>query len=531
MDRLRPPPTNLLARVLVLCGALALVLRWRQGGETGDVPAVLLGAVRLDAIGLGALRLLLGPVVSSFLLVSLALATGLSFALALAMLVSRLGARAGRFAGWLGVALTHVPPMAWALGAIVWLIRFRGLPVETLYPFPASWENDSPEWRMGRILWSWLVPAWVLATPVFGVALFSLTHRLGAMVSDPALGKLRSRGLTPSQILYRHFVPRLRVHLARLGRPCAAALLVADIPVEELLGFDGWGRMVASRLQSPAVDVGELAVLFWTGAWILAGVLGWLFLLDRRGLPQEAEELSDSSQRRSRRSVRCGWLLVLLLLVPPRWLGAADMVFQEAHHAAWLEIPRALAVALAALALMLGASWLISPARSRLFQRGWAAAFAIVPLPLVLLLWERQEDRNWMLVVLAAAVPGMTAFREAFRDADSAGFIEVARTLGQKPWRIWRLHVLPNAAPGLLQISLRQAGAVLLLLALLDFYSASAAPGWGRMMRLGAERALDDPLPALAPAAWLALWSLSFRLLSRGFHAGPPETPTPPLHR
>ena len=91
----------------------------------------LAGVQPLDPDGASMLRVLLGKVTASFILISCSLATGLSFALALAMGASWLGGRVARFTGWIGRMLAGVPPMGWALGAIVWLIQMRGLPVET----------------------------------------------------------------------------------------------------------------------------------------------------------------------------------------------------------------------------------------------------------------------------------------------------------------------------------------------------------------------------------------------------------------
>ena len=299
MTRLRPPPSKLPPRVLALCLVIALAILWHDGGTIGESWSLALTLLPLEPGGAGALRVLLGRMVASFFLVSFALVAGLSFALALALLVSRLGGRAARFAGWLGRLLTCVPPMAWALGAMVWLIHVRGLPVETLFPYQPPPESDTDSLRLGRVLWSWIVPVLVLAIPVLGTALFSLTHKLSSLLRDPAVDRLKARGLRRTQILYRHLVPLLRVHLARLARPAAALLLAFDIPVEELLGFDGWGRFAAGQLSSPASSGRALAAVFWTGGLILAGILGWLSLLDRQGLPQEAEQDSDPAQHRS----------------------------------------------------------------------------------------------------------------------------------------------------------------------------------------------------------------------------------------
>lgn len=534
MTRLRPPPSRLPPRVLVLCLAIALATLWRSGGTGGESLQLALVLLPLEPGGAGALRVLLGKMAASFLLISLALVAGMSFALALALLASRLGGRVSRFAGWLGRTLTCVPPMGWALGVMVWLIKVRGLPVETLFPYQPPPGSDTASLRAGRELWSWIVPVLVLAVPVLGTALFSLTHKLSSLLRDPAVDRLKARGLLRAQILYRHLVPLLRVHLARLARPMAALLLAFDIPVEQLLGFDGWGRFAAGLLSSPASSGRALAAVFWTGGLMLAGILGWLSLLDRQGLPPEAEQDSDPAQDRSRRSAVCGAGLALLLMLPVRWFVPETILrggLEDAHLAWTSEVARALGVSLAALGLVVGSSFLMSLLRPRNFGRGWAAALAVSPLLVALLFSEEELGRRWWAIALAVAVPGIAAFGEVFRDADDSDFIEASRALGQRRPGVWLRHLLPGVLQSLPGLALRNAGAALMIFGVLDFYGASSAGTWGGLMRLHADRVLDDPLPALAPALLLTLWGLSFRLLSRASRPGPPPDRATPFDR
>lgn len=531
MTRLRPPPSKLPPRVLAACLLIALAMLWRGGGTVEESWLLAFTLLPLEPGGAGALRVLLGRMVASFFLISFALVVGLSFGLALAMLVSRLGGRAARFAGWLGRMLTSVPPMGWALGAMVWLIQVCRLPVEGRFPYAPPPGSDTAALRLGRDLWSWIVPMQVLAIPVLGTALFSLTHKLSALLREPVVDRLRARGLPQSHILYRHLVPLLRVHLARLARPATALLLAFDIPVEELLGFEGWGRFAAEKLLSPAASGRALAAVFWSGGLLLAGILGWLSLLDRQGLPQEAEQESDPAQHRSLRAARCGAGLMLVLMLPVSWfLPKAIQSGIEGAHAVWIqEILRSLGVSLAAIALVLASSFLMSLLRSRIFGHGWAAALAVSPLLAALLFWEKECGRHWWAIVLVAAIPGLATFREVFRDADGSDFIEASRCLGQNRAGVWWHHVLPGVLPALPGLALRHAGGVMMLLCVLNFYSPGAAATWGGQMRLHADRVLDDPIPALAPALLLTLWGLSFRLLSRASGNGaPPSRTTPP---
>lgn len=530
MDRFRPPPPSLPVRAWFFCVVLAVVLLMRGGASSDEVLHFLVGLNPLGPAGQSAVHVLLKRALMSFGLISFALAIGLSFALAAAMLVSRLGGRFSRFMGWLGSVISTVPPMAWALGAIYFLIRMRHLTVETLLPLSASTGDDSGMMQLARALWSWLVPALVLAIPVFGTALFSLTHRLSSLLGNPKLMELKARGLGHSQIVFRHLVPLLRVHLVRLARPCAAMLLAYDVPVEELLGFEGWGQFVASKLAEPGANTAALASALWFGGWMLAGCLGWLGWLDNKGLPPLAEETQESAHGPSWTSVVCGVGLAIALITLPSWTQSYDLwpIFAEAHAAWFLEIKRAVAISLGALLLVLlcGPAMCLMRSWKWILNRGMAATMGVIPLLLILVLYEHGMARNWIAITMAAALPGIAAYRDAFRDEEQSTLADAAHVLGRRGFALWWHHLLPGALPVLLSGAVRNIANVLLMLAVLDYFNATTMTmSWGALMRSHADVILDFPELALMPAVMLALWGVSFRLLSSGFSTeSPPPT-------
>ncbi len=532
MDQFRPPPPSLPMRAWFFCFVLAVVLLLRGGASSDDVLRFFVGLNPLGPDGQSAVHVLLKRALMSFGLITLALTIGLSFALAGAMLVSRLGGRVSRFTGWLSSALASVPPMAWALGAIYFLIRVRHLSVETLLPLPATAGDDSGMMHLARALWSWLVPALVLAIPVFGTAIFSLTHRLSALLDNPKLVELKARGLNHSQIVFRHLVPQLRVHLARMARPCAAMLLAFAVPVEELLGFNGWGLFVAAKLKETGTNSAALASALWMGGWMLAGCLGWLGLLEKKGLPPLAEETPESAHGSSRAAMFSGTGIAAILIASPWWAMSYNLwpIFAEAHAAWVFELLRAVLVSLGALLLVLlcGPAMCLMRSWKWILNRGMAATMNVIPLLLVLLLIEHGAERNWFIITLAAAIPGIAAYRDKFRDVEQSTLADAAHVLGQRGFALWWHHVLPGAIPGLLSGAVRNIANVLLMLAVLDYFSATGTTSsWGALMRVHADNILDDPLPALTPAFTLALWCVSFRLLSRGFRTEyPPPTTT-----
>ncbi len=531
MDRFRPPPPSLPLRAWFFCVALAVMLLLRGGASWDEMLRFLVGLNPLGPDGESAVHVLLKRALMSFGLISLALAIGLSYALAGAMLVARLGGRVSRFSGWLGSALAGVPPMAWALGAIYFLIRVRHLSVETLFPLLAPAGGDSGMMHLARVLWSWLVPALVLAIPVFGTAMFSLTHRLSALLENPKLVELKARGLDHSQIVFRHLVPQLRVHLARMARPCAAMLLAMAVPVEELLGFNGWGQFVASNLKEPGANSAAMASALWMGGWMLAGCLGWLGMLDKKDLPFLAEVTPESSHGSSRAAVLSGVVIALALIAMPYWTRSYDLwpIFAEAHATWAFEIKRAAMVSLGALLLVLlcGPAMCLMRNWKWILNRGVAATMNVIPLLLALLLFDHGAARNWIFITIAAALPGIAAYRDAFRDEEQSKLADAAHVLGVRGFALWWRHLLPSALPGLLGGAVRNIANVMLMLSVMDFFSATgSASSWGALMRVHADDLLDDPFPALAPAVEFALWCVSFRLLSWGFRTESPRPAT-----
>jgi len=92
-------------------------------------------------------------------------------------------------------------------------------------------------------------------------------------------------------------------------------------------------------------------------------------------------------------------------------------------------------------------------------------------------------------------------------------------------------HLLRLALPGLSNWLLRTTASALVLFSVLDFYEPSLLDGnhgsWGAAMRAHQNELLENPALALGPALWIALWCLSFRLLSRAFRTDTPLRRTP----
>ncbi len=104
-------------------------------------------------------------------------------------------------------------------------------------------------------------------------------------------------------------------------------------------------------------------------------------------------------------------------------------------------------------------------------------------------------------------------------DAKSTDWVEAARALGNPPWRIAALHVLPNIVPPLLvQGTLAIAEAIIAEAALsfLGLGQQPPAPSWGSMLN-SAQRFLENaPWLAIFPGAAIFLVVLAFNLMGDG---------------
>lgn len=531
MDRLRSAPSYLPVRAFLVCAVLALGLLQWSSATLGDSFELLIGVLPVGMNAESLVMVLVQRALPTFLLITLALTMGLSSALALSMAISGAGGRVSRTVGWLGRAMVGVPPMLWAFGLVFLLVSVWRLPVETLFPYDPPAGMEPATVRLGRALWAWIAPALVLAAPVFGMALFSFTHRLSVLLKDPMLGPLKSRGLSRATIKYRHLMPELRVHLARLARPSAALLLAFAIPVEHIFMVEGWGAFAADalKLQHPL----QLAATVYLAGIMLAAWYVLLDLGDKRSLPPAMEHVEDVEQTQNRVCAVAGGLLAVALLTALWWTPAGS-AWQTAWELTWREAGGSLAISLLSTLLVVVSGLAISPARwPRLFPKtGLAATLAAMPL---LLLWMTFSSLPgvptvtiWGLLVLATAIPGMAAFHATYRENNFHRLAETSFSLGRGHWGYWWDHLFLNALPSLLNWLLRTASTVLIWKGVFDFLCASrpdvasSTPTWGRMMAQNAARFLDEPLEVAAPALLMALWALSFRLLSRAFRTDTP---------
>ena len=98
-------------------------------------------------------------------------------------------------------------------------------------------------------------------------------------------------------------------------------------------------------------------------------------------------------------------------------------------------------------------------------------------------------------------------------------YVEAARAVGNPPWRVAFVHILPNILPALMvQASLSIAAAIIAEAALsfLGLGQQPPAPSWGSMLNAAQRFLANAPWMAVWPGLAIFLTVLSFNLLGDG---------------
>lgn len=530
MDRLRSIPWITPLRAFLLgMGIAALWLSSTDGAWgvfLGEAKRLMSDGRELHAFAMEGIR--------SFGLISLALVIGLSFALALAVAVQSFGDLIAKILVWLGRLMADVTPIAWAFGVMILLARVLELPILGLLPDSAA--NQAQNWQegLGRKVWQWMVPAITLAIPVSGLTFYTLGHQLSEWLHDPALGKLKARGFSRSAILYRHLMPQVSQHLGYLARPALLLLMAFAIPVEKMLGFEGWGRSLADALLQN--NTPEIVLSFGLGGVLLA--LGCLLLrcLEQRSSRLNVAELHEASPSRNKGAFVAGLMLMVSLMMLPKWLPPNPWShFQRAYDSWWHEVSLALFSSLMAFVAIFFYSFLMGLSRKEPGRKNNRIASLLLftfLLAGMAGIFYFVKTWNFAGVLIGGVIlHGLVTAREMLTEMYASDRLLSARSLGRATYGVWRNHILPNLLPSLLRWAFWNTANVLLIVTLIRFCvpAAASAGSWGQQLQLASDGILESPMPAFAPSLLLALWCLSFRLISRAFPVRTPSLPASPF--
>jgi peptide/nickel transport system permease protein len=155
---------------------------------------------------------------------------------------------------------------------------------------------------------------------------------------------------------------------------------------------------------------------------------------------------------------------------------------------------------------------------SRIADAMLSVPFLILAIALAAFLGPALE--NAMMAIAITASPIFVRLSRGMAlEARSTDWVEAARALGNPPWRMALVHVLPNIVPPLLvQATLSIAEAIIAeaSLSFLGLGQQPPAPSWGSMLN-SAQRFLENaPWLAIFPGAAIFLVVLAFNLMGDG---------------
>jgi peptide/nickel transport system permease protein len=127
---------------------------------------------------------------------------------------------------------------------------------------------------------------------------------------------------------------------------------------------------------------------------------------------------------------------------------------------------------------------------------------------------------NLMLAVgLASTAPFVRVVRASVLVVKDEEYIEAARAIGMRPWKIILVHILPNCVSQIIvQATLRVASAIISAaqLSFLGLGVPAPAPEWGSMLSSGRQYIRDHSYMTLFPGLAIMVTVLSLNLFGDG---------------
>lgn len=536
-------PEHLAAHSAVLGALLSAGFLLWHGHGWGEVAALLQDKLAIDSLGNTVSEALAGRCMTTFLFVFAAMVLAFSTGTLTATLACRLNRRLLAQTLLLGQCLAALPVAGlawWMMSAAVTGAR---LPIESLIPYVPPPERDQASLALGRFLWAWLLPLWVLAVPLIGGCLHAVSDRLLAAGPLPNSLGLKAAGHPPQQERRHSF----RLAWASLHDHWHVAGLLAlgyAVLIEQAFGLPGWGGFLADNLHTGNV-AGISAAIYACGwmaaAWALASAVVRRCTLD--GPAAHWPERPSIARRTSLPGalIMIGCTVLFICLVP----GYADESWVKALFQPWVygALPQDLAtrlqsllpalrhdlgVALTATALALavavarGGLALLTQAQDRLPKvlfletltwsplLVWAFAFTTGPVAVAPL---------WLALGLLAGLAGARQLGALAIRQRTALHVEAAKAVGVRRWPRWRRHILPVLLPSLGSWTARTLGTLLLWTVLLRSLPTKAATeahsSLGSTLLASKTQVLADPITAALPTLLTAITVLYFWRLAR----------------
>ena len=532
IDPISHPPRWLPLRLIVLSAlATCALLSW-QAVPSSEWLRLLVGLTPIAEGGTTLATAMLTRCTITLCLILGAALVAQTLSLAVSMIVLRLGWPIQWLVGFLGRFLSLFPIIAVSWLAVGWIVGAEGQAIESLVPHYPTADRDTFALSLGRILWWWLLPIWLLAIPLFG-SLIGVNVKLLANVQDRDLADgLRARGIRPASVLYGHWLRSVWPDMLSWLQSSGIALFGYALFVEEVLGIQGWGTFLAGAVKTASVS--NIAGAIYACGWMAAGWCLCISLIRRltvgsQEVPLTTPALPDPTAPRS-----FGTLLGCLLLFLSTGFIGGDASEELSRLVGPLVTDLGIVACASGLALIIALTVccflrILDAGRVRLPRTDVISTLSWSPLLVYLIglsALGRFDSKAWILLGIASGITGAVLLRTKSMELASRPHVEAALAMGASPFLVWRTHSLPDFALSVLSWVLRSASVTLVWLTLLSSLAArdpAAKPtSMGQLIADASHNILADRTPLLIPALVVGIFALSFSQLGRIVHPTPP---------
>lgn len=517
---------------LILLGAAAGCAALACGKvPAAEWPRFLAGLAVVGADGTTLLEAMSSRAGASMMLVLTSMLIAVTAGLAIALTAARAGFGLPWLAGFCGRLASALPVVAIAWTAVYWIVGRHGWPVESLLPHHPAPGRDTWEFALGRRLWWWLMPVWVLVPPLMGEFVSQTLDLLADTRRSDLTDGLRARGLKRSTIFYHHQLPAVWPGLLGVMKALGLLSLGHVIFVENALGIPGWGSFFAMAIKSG--DARAIAGSVYAAGWMSAAWCTGIGLLRHITTPPSARSASkvgtpEPERADSAKPAATAALCILLVLSfcafgegsVPAGLGA----LLGGHVSAFVHDLRFVAAAC-------GAALLLAVPASRLPCAFITRSLSWSPLLVWMLAFPALLGNTvpgWLVAGIVMASGGAVEIRQRSRELNASRAVEGSRAVGTSAFVAWRMHVLPVLFRTVLAWLLQTCGTLMVWAALIDSLKTpqpgTSPASLGLAMAAAKKNVLGDLTPLLVPAALVAISALFFR------QAGRIVRPVPPPH-
>lgn len=133
------------------------------------------------------------------------------------------------------------------------------------------------------------------------------------------------------------------------------------------------------------------------------------------------------------------------------------------------------------------------------------------------------EDISLYRIIVITALFGWTGVARLVRGATLSlkerEFVRAAIAMGASPWRVMRVHILPNAISPIIVATTLSVGGIILFESVLSFLGLGIQPpipSWGNMLNGAQEQMSNAPLLMIWPGLMIFITVIAFNFLGDG---------------